>query len=79
MRTNSFSLADADLQVGQFTHVHEEKEYVLPTGYTLGETVGGEKGIFDKKGMFCSLSAMGRTPVLTSSEGIIYLKAVGTK
>lgn len=71
---DTFALADSDFCVGEWTHVQEAEEYVLPEGYTVGETKFGLEGIFDNKGMYCELYAKGKTPALVSALGVEYLK-----
>ena len=71
---DTFAVEDSGFGVGEFTYVHEAEEYLLPEGYTVGETKYGLKGVFDAQDMYCELYAVGKTPALSSAAGIVYLK-----
>ena len=50
------------------------KEYVLPDSYELAESATGLLAIFDPDGEYCTISALGNTPVLVTSKGLTLLR-----
>ncbi|QWE49715.1 hypothetical protein [Paenibacillus phage SV21] len=51
----------------------EGKEYVLPEGYELSETIFGETAIFDNEGYYCFIEDHRGLPLLrsTRNDGIV--------
>ncbi|PAD72433.1 hypothetical protein [Paenibacillus campinasensis] len=73
MTKDTYVIADSDYSVTEFSFVHDAVEYVLPEGYSVGETVTGEIAIFDHKNEHCELDAYGVTPRLSSITGQVLL------
>ncbi|MEK5167195.1 hypothetical protein NYE69_33475 [Paenibacillus sp. FSL R5-0527] len=73
MTKDTYVIADSDYSVTEFSFVHDPVEYVLPEGYSVGETVTGDAAIFDHKNEHCELDAFGKTPRLSSVTGQVLL------
>ena len=74
---HTFAVTGDDRPVGNNTHFVAEGTYALPEGYTVGESAYEEiPRIVDPNGMICDLDALGQTPKVTSTNGIVLLKEV---
>jgi hypothetical protein len=52
------------------------REYQLPEGYQLGQTIDETPAIYNPQGEYCQILTQKNTPVLVDSTGINYLKRV---
>lgn len=73
---DTYAIENSDFYTVENSHVHEAEEYILPEGYTIGETVAGEIAIFDNNNKYCELDRFRNSPRLSSSSRVVLLEKV---
>lgn len=71
---DTYAIADSNFKITDFSFANDPEDYILPEGYTTGETVSGEVAVFDNKNNYCVLDRHINHPRLSSSVGVVYLK-----
>ncbi|PZM63724.1 hypothetical protein [Paenibacillus dendritiformis] len=71
---DTFVLSESGFNTTEFSYVNEVEEYILPEGYSIGKTEGGENAIFDDKYNYCILDRYNKCPRLSSASGVVFLR-----